>query len=93
MTVLEKVVIVDSFHRVQRMQSHYIRLEKSNQNNFSLSDFIVVVGTDCLTSSRPLEYQRGQLGEPWAVQTSLDWTVGGPLSKSFVSTLTFITVR
>ena len=89
MAVHEKVVNGDSFHRVQRMQSQYIRLEKGNQKSFSLSDFIVIVGTDCFTSSRPLEYQRSQLGEPWAVRTSLDWTVSGPLSKNFVSTLTF----
>ena len=38
--------------------------------------------------SRPLEYQHGQLDEPWAVRCSLDWTVSGPLPKKIVSSLT-----
>ena len=37
--------------------------------------------------TRPLEYQREQPGEPWAVRCSMEFTVSGPFPKMIVSPL------
>ena len=88
MAVHQNLVIGDSFYDTRRMQSQYPQLTKVPSNNFNLKDVKVILGTDCFSLTRPLEYQRGQPGEPWAVRCSLGWTVSGPLPKKIVSSQT-----
>ena len=70
------------------MQRQYPQLTKVPSNNLNLKDVKVILGTDCLSLTRPLGYQRGQPGEPWAVRCSFGWAVNGPLPKKIVSSLT-----
>ena len=88
MAIHQKLVIGDSFYDIQRMQSQYTQLTKVPSNNFNLKDVKVILETDCFSLTRPLQYQRGQQGEPWAVRGSLGWIVNGPLPKKIVSSLT-----
>ena len=76
------------FLRCSKMQSQYPQLTKVPSNIFNLKVVKVILGTDCFSMTRSLEYQRGQPGEPWAVRCSLGWTVSWPLPKKIVSSLT-----
>ena len=88
MAIHQKLVIGESFYDIRKMQSQYPQLAKVPSNNFKLKDVKVILGTDCFSLTRPLEYERGQPGEPWAVRCSLGWAVSGPLPKKIVSSLT-----
>ena len=57
------------------------------QKDIRLRDVKVILGTECFSISRPLEYQRGKPGEPWAVRSALGWTVSGCLPKRVVPIL------
>ena len=87
MAIHQNLVIGDSFYNIQRMQNQYPQLNNVPSNNFKLEDVKVILGTDCFSLTRLLEYQRGQPGEPWAVRRSLGWTVSGPLPKKILSSL------
>ena len=87
MTIHQNLVIGDSFYDIQRMQNQYPQLNNVPPNIFNLRDVKVILGTDCFSLTRPLEYQRGQPREPWAVRCSLGWTVSGPLPKKILSSL------
>ena len=88
MAIRQKLVIGESFYDIQKMQSQYPQLTKVPSNNFNLKVVKVIFGTDCFSFTRPLEYQRGEPGEPWADRCSLGWAVSGPLPKKIVSSLT-----
>ena len=79
MAIDQNFVIGDSFYDIQRMQNQYPQLNNVPSNNFNLKDVKVILGTDCFSLTRPLEYQRGQPGEPWAVRCSFgvesQWTI------------------
>ena len=45
-------------------------------------DVKVILGQDAYHLIRPLEYKSGDRNEPWAVKTSLGWTVSGALPKA-----------
>ena len=84
----QKLVIGESFYDIRKMQSQYPQLTKVPSNNFNLKDVKVILGTDCFSLTRLLEYQRGQSGEPWVVRCSLGWAVSGSLPRKIVSSLT-----
>ena len=88
MTIHQKLAIGESFYDIRKKQSQYPQLTKVPSNNFNLKDVKVILGRDCFSLTRPLEYQRRQSGKPWAVRCSLVWTVSGPLPKKIVSALT-----
>ena len=87
MAIHQNLVIGDSLYDIQRMQNQYPQLKNVPSNNFNLKDVKVILGADCFSLIRPLEYQRGQPGEPWAVRCFLGWTVSGPLPKKILSSL------
>ena len=88
MAIHQKLVTGESFYDIRKMQSQYSQLTKVPSNNFNLKDFKVILGTNCFSLTRPLEFQRGETGEPWAVRCSLgvgsQWTI----AKKIVSSLT-----
>ena len=88
MAIHQQLVIGESFNDFRKMQIQYSQLTKVRSNNFNLKDVKVILGTDRLSLTQPLEYQLGQPGEPWAVRCSLRWTVSGPLPNKIVSSLT-----
>ena len=88
MAIHQKLVIGESFYDIRKMQSQYPQLAKVPSNNFNLKDVKVILGTDCFSLTQPLEYERGQPVEPWAVRCSLGWPVSEPLPKKSVSSLT-----
>ena len=47
-----------------------------------MADVKVFLGQDAYHLIRPLEYKSGDRNEPWAVKTSLGWTVSGALPKA-----------
>ena len=81
MALHQNLVIGDRFHDIRRTKSQYEQLIKVPFNNFNLKEVTVILGTDCFSVTRPLEYQRGEPSEPWAVRCSFGWTVSGPLPK------------
>ena len=46
-----------------------------------MADVKVILGQDAYHLIRHLEYKSGGRDEPWAVKTSLGWTVSGALPK------------
>ena len=76
MAIHQKLVIGESFYDIRKLQCQYPQLTKVPSNNFNLKDVRVILGTDCFSLTRPLEYQRGQPGEPWAVRCSLGFLWG-----------------
>ena len=47
-----------------------------------MADVKVILGPHAYDLIRLLEYKSGDRNEPWAVQTSLGWTVSGALLKT-----------
>ena len=85
MAIHQNFVIEDSFCVIRRMQFQYPQLINVPSNKINLKDIKVILGTGCLPLTRPLENQRGEPDEPWALRCSLGWTVSGPLPEKIVS--------
>ena len=89
MSILKTMVIGDNSYDVQRMKRQYPigqrqQLASVPAKIIRLKNVNVILRTDCFSITRPLEYQRGKTGEPWAVRSALGWTVSGPLPKRVV---------
>ena len=70
------------------MKEKYTYLKNLPDIKVSMKDVKVIFGQDAYHLIRPLEYKSGDRKEPWAVKTSLGWTVSGALPKSETVSLT-----
>ena len=68
MAIHKSLVIGDSYYDVQRMKRQYPQLANVPAKNIRPKDVKVILGTDCFSITRPLEYQRGKSDEPWAAE-------------------------
>ena len=71
----------DKIYDFTKMKANYAYLNHLPDIKVSMADVKVVLGQDAYHLIRPLEYKSGGRDEPWAVKTSLGWTVSGGLSK------------
>ena len=65
MAIHNNLVIGDSYYDVQRMKRQYPQIANVPAKSIRLKDVKVILGIDCFSITRPLEYQRGKSGEPW----------------------------
>ena len=71
----------DKIYDFTKMKENYVYLNNLPDIKVSMADFKVILGQDAYHLIRPLEYKSGGRDEPWAVKTSLGWTISGALPK------------
>ena len=71
----------DKIYDFTKMKETYVYLNNLPDIKVSMADVKVILGQDVYHLIRPLEYKSGGRDEPWAVKTSLGWTVIGALPK------------
>ena len=71
----------DKIYDFTKMKENYVYLNNLPDIKVSMADVKVILGQDAYHLIRPLEYKSGGRDEPWAVKTSLGWTVSGALPK------------
>ena len=71
----------DKIFDFTKMKENYVYLNHLPDIKVSMADVKVILGQDAYHLIRPLEYKSGGRDEPWAVKTSLGWTVSGALPK------------
>ena len=71
----------DKIYDFTKMKENYVYLNNLPDIKVSMADVKVILGQDAYHLIRPLEYKTGGRDEPWAVKTSLGWTVSGALPK------------
>ena len=72
----------DKSYDFREMKETYAYLNNLPDIKVSMADVKVILGQDAYHLIRPLEYKSGEKNEPWAVKTSLGWTVSGALPKT-----------
>ena len=78
----------DKRYDFTKMKEKYTYLKNLPDIKVSMKDVKVILGQDVYHLIRPLEYKSGDRNEPWAVKTSLGWTVSGALPKRETVSLT-----
>ena len=71
----------DKIYDFAKMKETYVYLNNLPDIKVSMADVKVILGQDAYHLIRPLEYKSGGRDEPWAVKTSLGWTVNGALPR------------
>ena len=71
----------DKCYDFTKMKEKYTYLKNLPDIKVSMKDVKVILGQDAYHLIRPLEYKSGDRNVPWAVKTSLGWTVSGALPK------------
>ena len=71
----------DRIYDFTKMKEIYAYLNSLPDIKVSMADVKVILGQDAYHLIRHLEYKSGGRDEPWAVKTSLGWTVSGALPK------------
>ena len=72
----------DKVYDFTKLKEIYSYLNNLPDIKVSMADVKVILGHDAYHLIRPLEYKSGDRNEPWAVKTSLGWTVSGALPKA-----------
>ena len=72
----------DKVYDFTKLNETYCHLYKLPYIKVSMADVKVLLGQNAYHLIRPFEYKSGDRNEPWAVKTSLGWTVTGALPKT-----------
>ena len=78
----------DKVYDFTKLKKIYSYLNKLPDIKVSMADVKAILGHDAYHLIRRLEYKSGDRNEPWAVKTSLGWTVSGELPKTETGCLT-----
>ena len=76
------VNVGDKVYNFTKLKEIYSYLNNLPDIKVSMADIKVILGQDAYHLIKPLEYKSGYRNEPWAVKTSLGWTVSGALPKA-----------
>ena len=71
--------IGNSVYNLKTLKDAYPYLRCIQQNRIDVGRVKVILGQDCYSLIRPLEYRNNGQHKPWAVRTQLGWMVCGPL--------------
>ena len=77
----------DKVYDFTKLKVIYSYLNNLPDIKVSMADVKVILGQDAYHLIRPLEYKSGDRNEPWAVKTSLGWTLSGALPKAETNSL------
>ena len=76
------LIVGDKVYDFTKLKEIYSYLNNLPDIKVSMADVKVILGQDAYHLIRPLEYKSGDRNGPWAVITSLGWTVSGALPKA-----------